>query len=899
MGSERHRRVLVAEDADINQMLLSTLLGKWGFEAVVVGDGKAALDAALAALRDGTPFDLVLMDMQMPVMDGYAATAALRKEGYRGKIVALTAAGEADDRDKCIAAGCDDFLAKPIEPKSFRAAVQGWVGAPNTAEQTTALDANAALDQFDGDAKALRTALSAFATRHADSAHAVRLAIEGGDPEGARWQVHALIGITGSLRLTRCHARLRALYDKLRGPEPHTVDAELAALESAFDEALAAIDEVKARLDAAASDEARRGSSGPSAGGERATILVIDDAEENADVLRAQLGADYELRCVTSAEEGLALAAAPPPPDLILLDVMMPGMDGFSACKKLKEDERTRFIPIVIMTALDDVEDRVKGIEAGADDFLTKPVDARQLRARVKNALRTKRRLDERLAGAEARRTPVDESGEWPLEAGAVVGEYVIVKKIGEGAYGAVYAAEHPLIGKRAAIKVLSRRYSSDPEFVSRFIAEARAVNKIRHRNIVDVFAFGRLDTGQQYLVMELLDGRTLEDIVREGALPLSDALPILQGIADALDAAHAEGIAHRDLKPGNIFVAVSKNGVTAKLLDFGVAKLVGDEQSKHKTATGMAIGTPLYMSPEQCRGAAIDHRADVYSFGALIYELLTGTPPFDGATVVDLLHKHMYDDPPSVTVQPGLPAMLDGPLRRMLAKKPKHRPDSAGQALAELIAAANAAGMRVDAAAVSKHSVPERFSARAEAVAPISRDPVSSTRPDAVGDTAPISTRPDQTLRAGGVRDAGAATASRTLEPVDSDPSSRGPSSRLLLAALAAAAIVALVVVLRGPGVEAPASPAPATTVAPSATARASASDTGEVAANDVPAARVEESAAPHPTAVPLTSASASATASSAAPPRVIAPPRDSGRRPDVTARPPTEDELLGERRR
>src|SRR5688500_8533157 len=174
--------------------------------------------------------------------------------------------------------------------------------------------------------------------------------------------------------------------------------------------------------------------------------------------------------------------------------------------------------------------------------------------------------------------TPAFATNDRDLQAGQKVGEYVIDEKIGEGGFGLVFRASHPLIGKVAAIKVLNRQYSADPEMVSRFVAEARAVNQIRHRNIIDIFAFGQIEDGRSYYVMEFLDGLPLDEhIARHGALALGDAIPVLRAVARALDAAHAKGIAHRDLKPKNIFLVHESDGsVFPKLLDFGIAKLLG-----------------------------------------------------------------------------------------------------------------------------------------------------------------------------------------------------------------------------------------------------------------------------------------------------------------------------------
>ena len=168
-------------------------------------------------------------------------------------------------------------------------------------------------------------------------------------------------------------------------------------------------------------------------------------------------------------------------------------------------------------------------------------------------------------------------STEPELAAGEVIGEYEIAGKVGQGGFGTVYKAVHPLIGKQVAIKVLARKFSADPEMVSRFIAEARAVNQIRNRYIIDIFSFGQLADHRHYYVMEFLDGEPLDARLERGPLELVAALPILRAVGKALDAAHAKGIAHRDLKPENVFLVQGEDDMWPKLLDFGVAKLMGD----------------------------------------------------------------------------------------------------------------------------------------------------------------------------------------------------------------------------------------------------------------------------------------------------------------------------------
>ncbi|WP_437718225.1 serine/threonine-protein kinase [Sorangium sp. So ce448] len=269
------------------------------------------------------------------------------------------------------------------------------------------------------------------------------------------------------------------------------------------------------------------------------------------------------------------------------------------------------------------------------------------------------------------------------LSPGTMLGEYRVERLLGAGTFGDVYAGEHPLIGKRVAIKVLNRRFASDPTVVSRFVGEARAVNRIRHRNIIDIFSFGVVD-GRHYFVMELLDGLTLGALIRrEGRLSPGRAVPVLEGIADALDAAHAAGITHRDLKPENIFVAIEKGGRHfPKLLDFGVAKLA-DEALAHKTATGVAVGTPAYMSPEQVRGKGVDHRSDIYALGVIAHEVLTGTLVFQGESMMDVMMMHLLHPPPRASeVCADLPPELDAPVTAMLEKRAEDRPPSAGAAV-------------------------------------------------------------------------------------------------------------------------------------------------------------------------------------------------------------------------
>ncbi|HWO19486.1 MAG TPA: protein kinase, partial [Kofleriaceae bacterium] len=265
------------------------------------------------------------------------------------------------------------------------------------------------------------------------------------------------------------------------------------------------------------------------------------------------------------------------------------------------------------------------------------------------------------------------------LQPGQVVGEYEVEHKLGQGGFGAVFKAVHPLIGKQVAIKVLSHRFSVDPQMVSRFVSEARAVNQIRHPNIIDIFSFKTLDDGRLYYVMEYLDGEPLDRRLARGRMSLAEAIPILRGIARALDAAHGKGIAHRDLKAENVFLAAHPDGVFPKLLDFGIAKLMTPEdQLTHKTRTGAPMGTPHYMSPEQCHGRDVDHRTDMYAFGVLAYLMLTGVYPLDGDDYMAILMRQVHDEPqPPSSHAPELPAGVNAAVAWLMRKDPAARPET------------------------------------------------------------------------------------------------------------------------------------------------------------------------------------------------------------------------------
>ena len=336
-------------------------------------------------------------------------------------------------------------------------------------------------------------------------------------------------------------------------------------------------------------------------------------------------------------------------------------------------------------------------------------------------------------------RSPAKAASTPPFDiVGQMAGEYRLRRKVGEGGFGAVYEAEHPVLKRRAAVKVLHRAAGMDSDAVLRFVSEAQAANQIKNRHIIDVFSFGSLPDGRHFYVMDFLDGEPLDRYLRRaGRIDVQTTLQLLRPIASALDAAHAKGVVHRDLKPQNIFLSWDADGETVpKLLDFGLAKLLLDAPSL--TASGTPLGTPLYMSPEQARGERVDGRADVYSLGVVCHELLTGKHPITGESTLVVLVAQVMRAPPRVSeVCPDLPPELDEPILRMLAKDPKERPASAEAALNELSRAAERAGIVVPAGLPRLEPPPPSSERTAAASLVSAADAPGTPGPDAMVRTA------------------------------------------------------------------------------------------------------------------------------------------------------------------
>jgi serine/threonine protein kinase len=291
--------------------------------------------------------------------------------------------------------------------------------------------------------------------------------------------------------------------------------------------------------------------------------------------------------------------------------------------------------------------------------------------------------------GTKLEATPFDPLGD-PLVSSTIDGRYEVVEVLGEGGMGRVYRVRHVALDRAFALKALRRDLARDEDLVERFLHEAKATASVKHPNVVQINDFGRLPDGVPYFVMELLSGHTLAEVIEAGGpIPAGRAVRIIKQVAAALQASHEAGVVHRDLKPDNVFLvggsatqpaergragAMLSDNPDVRVVDFGAAKIIG---SSRMTRTGIVFGTPHYMSPEQASGGALDHRADIYALGVIMYEMFTGRVPFEADTYMGVLTQHMF-------VQPVPPSQVSGAANELgaleqitlicLEKKPEDR---------------------------------------------------------------------------------------------------------------------------------------------------------------------------------------------------------------------------------
>ena len=293
-----------------------------------------------------------------------------------------------------------------------------------------------------------------------------------------------------------------------------------------------------------------------------------------------------------------------------------------------------------------------------------------------------------------------------------LAGKYSIEELIKTGGMGSVYRGKHVLMDKTVAVKVLRKALAADDVVVARFSREAKAASRISHPHAVSVTDFGEAENGVVFLVMEYLHGQTLKEIIkREGPMPLDRAIEIIRQVTGALDAAHQQGVIHRDLKSDNIMLSETNGGDWARVLDFGIAKIQEPEGSRDHdiTAANLVIGTPQYMSPEQCaQTGPIDARSDVYSLGIIVFEMLSGRLPFTGESPTVIMMKQVQDPPPSILeARPDLPAAVRGVVDKALSKQPIDRFQTAGELSEALSAVASASEARAVVVPATPETVP------------------------------------------------------------------------------------------------------------------------------------------------------------------------------------------------
>jgi CheY-like chemotaxis protein len=423
-------------------------------------------------------------------------------------------------------------------------------------------------------------------------------------------------------------------------------------------------------------------------------LLVVDDYDMNRDALSRRLRrCGYEVDEAEGGRRALEMIKQHRF-DLVLLDVMMPEVDGFQVLKEVRSAYSATQLPVIMVTAQDASAEVVAAFRLGANDHISKPIDFDVTLARIE-ALLARHQPAAVVALPDpaetlAPRLP-DGMPAWAavgevVPNGTVLGSYTILGVLGRGGMGVVYEAENMLLGRRAALKLLHPQACSiDTAAEQRFRSEARAAARIEHPNVVGVYDVGKWDN-RMYIAMQLVRGRSGQKLINEqGALPYGEATRIIVDALRGLRAAHEKGVVHRDLKPDNLMIC--EDG-TVKLTDFGLAKMAGAAPGTEAlTQTGVLMGTPNYMSPEQVRSKPADVRSDIYSMGCTYYALLTGQHPYSHLELwFDVLTAHCTEPEPDPCKKlEDIPPICGDIVRKATAKSAEARYQTADEMLAAL----------------------------------------------------------------------------------------------------------------------------------------------------------------------------------------------------------------------
>ena len=433
-------------------------------------------------------------------------------------------------------------------------------------------------------------------------------------------------------------------------------------------------------------------------------ILIVDDTPANLDVLCGMLrDRGYRVRVAISGPRALTAIRAERP-DLVMLDINMPGMSGYEVCRELKRDANLRNVPVIFISALDEVIDKVKAFEAGGADYVAKPFEFGEVLARIENQLKIAAlqrqletrnaelmRMNEELLRSQQRELRIFSRLSDVLPGTVLDQKYRIESRIGSGGFGTVFRGVQLSLDRPVAIKIFQAlAATARPEELERFRREGISACRVNHPNAVGIIDSGVSSSGIAYLVTELLDGHTLRtELATHTRLPLPRTAAILVPVCQVLTAAHEIGLVHRDIKPDNIFLHRGRDGEVVKVLDFGIAKLVGSSDDRALTAVRQVIGTPFYMAPERLRSEPHDGRADVYSLGILAYEMLTSGSPFGADTSVEemaMLHLNAQPVPLRQRL-PDVPEAIERVILAALDKQPRYRPDA--EEFAEVLSSA------------------------------------------------------------------------------------------------------------------------------------------------------------------------------------------------------------------